>query len=465
MILAWCKRLLRPTLVRRLLLAQMLLLTVIWSMLLAYVSLATNANTNLLLNSRETYNAILNVVENLADAPAQRRYHTIYLLDLSLRDEFDADKTPELAPILQVRQDNVLFYESAGAPVGIVPAMDDKIQIFHVNGVRWKSRTEHSKNSNISVTISVPSDNLQFFITLNSHGYYILPLLISLPFLLIPAWLSLRFGLLPWSKVVREIAMRGPKDLSPLSFKPKHLELRTMVDSIDGLLQRVNEGAMRERYFIADAAHELRTPLAAMRVNAEALQNKTQDPRDSELLDGIMNSSNRATRLVRQLLQLMRSDLSDTLPYEKLMLDALLQDRLAALSPLATVQFVELELTSDSEVFIMGKREDMESLIDNLIENAIKYSPLNDTVTVQLQRGIDEVSLSVSDNGPGIDAAFRERIFDRFFRAPNQMENGSGLGLSIAKSVVTRHGGQIRAQMNANDRGTLMIVTLPLAVC
>ncbi|PUA17744.1 HAMP domain-containing sensor histidine kinase [Glaciimonas sp. PCH181] len=465
MILAWWKRLLRPTLVRRLLMAQMLLLTVIWSLLLGYVSLATNANTNNLLNSQATYNAVLNVIDNLVDAPAQRRYHAIYLLDLALREEYDVEKTPELAPALVVRQGKDLIYQSEGAPVGVMPTMSDAIQIFHVNGVRWKARTDRSKNSDISVTISVPSDKLQFFITLNSHGYYILPLLISLPFLLIPAWLSLRFGLRPWSKVVREIAMRGPEDLRPLSFKPKHLELRAMVDSIDDLLQRVNEGAIRERYFIADAAHELRTPLAAMRINAEALQSKTQDPRDSELLDGIMNSSNRATRLVRQLLQLMRSDTNDTALPQKLMLDALLQDRLAALSPLASLQFVELELTSDSEVFIMGKREDLESLIDNLIENAIKYSPPHDTVTVQLHSSINEVLLSVSDNGPGIGPALRERVFDRFFRAPDQTQNGSGLGLSIAKAVVTRHGGKIRAQMNDNNRGALVIVTLPLAVC
>ena len=133
----------------------------------------------------------------------------------------------------------------------------------------------------------------QLFITINSRGYYLLPLLISLPFLLVPAWLSIRLAMRPWRKLAQEVAARGPQDLRPLAFKPPHGELAALVDNINALLQRVDASAARERSFIADATHELRTPLAAMRVNVEALQSQVHDAREQELLDGILNSGNR----------------------------------------------------------------------------------------------------------------------------------------------------------------------------
>lgn len=239
-----------------------------------------------------------------------------------------------------------------------------------------------------------------------------------------------------------------------------------MVDSINALLHSVDESAARERAFIADAAHELRTPLAAMRVNVEALQSQTADDNQRALLSGIVSSSNRATRLVAQLLLLMRSDTSAQPGAEKVVLDQLLQDRLAILSPLANTRQVELELHADADVIIHGRPENLVSLIDNLVENAIKYSPAQGSVTVQLRRqqtkaGIAE--LRIIDQGPGIPLALRERVFDRFFRITDQTQNGSGLGLAIARSVVLQHGGQITLEDGIDGHGLQVVVTLPLA--
>ncbi len=449
----------RPTLVRRLMIAQMLMLSVLWSLAVAYVLLeGTGENSNV---GRGVLRAIISVADNLADQPA-RQQHSLGLLDAALREEFDDGDVPELAPRILVWRDGQLIYKSADAPSGIRSAGPEQMEVVYVKGQAWRSRslTEGATR----VTVLEAGGAWQFFITINSRGYYLLPLLISLPFLLLPAWLSIRLAMRPWRKVAQEVAARGPQDLRPLAFKPPHGELAALVDNINALLQRVDTSAARERSFIADATHELRTPLAAMRVNVEALQGQTHDPRQQELLDGILNSGNRAARLVGQLLQLTRNEVQaeggERLPQ---VLDLLLQDRLAALSGLAQAGDIELELQASVSLRVPGQRESLVSLIDNLVENAIKYSPRGSSVTVSLHAERKQAVLHVADQGPGIAPELYERVFDRFFRAPQQGQPGSGLGLSIVASVVRQHGGSIQLHRGNGGVGLLVEVRLPLA--
>jgi len=225
----------------------------------------------------------------------------------------------------------------------------------------------------------------------------------------------------------------------------------------------VRDSTSRERSLIADAAHELRTPLAAMRVNVEALKEQSTDERQRELMGNLLRSNDRAARLVGQLLQLMRSDaVSDSALPIMLSLDGLVQDRLAMIESLASARGIELELECEDRVPVLGERESLVSMIDNLINNAIKYSPPGGTVAVHVSRDGTHAVLTVADQGPGVPAALRERVFDRFFRNPDQSQSGSGLGLAIVKSVVDRHGGEVRLGATASG-GLLATVRLPLA--
>jgi len=235
------------------------------------------------------------------------------------------------------------------------------------------------------------------------------------------------------------------------------------VQSINSLLLRVRDSTTRERSLIADAAHELRTPLAAMRVNVEAMKEQSTDEGQRELMANLLRSNDRAARLVGQLLQLMRSDAvaTNALPV-MLSLDGLVQDRLAMIEGVARSRGVELELVCDDAVPVLGERESLVSMIDNLIDNAIKYSPCGATVTVHVAREGAQALLTVADTGPGIPPALRERVFDRFFRNPDQTQSGSGLGLAIVKSVVDRHGGNVVLD-EALGGGLRARVRLPLA--
>jgi signal transduction histidine kinase len=228
-----------------------------------------------------------------------------------------------------------------------------------------------------------------------------------------------------------------------------------MVDAINDFLARLRESTERERVFIADAAHELRTPLAAMRINVEALQGYISSERQQALLAGIIRSNSRAARLVNQLLLLMHSEARTDTVMAPVPLTSLIQDRMAALSPLAAERRIELEFYADDEFCIDGVRERLMSLIDNVIENAIKYSPEGGRVEVAVRTCDAFTQLRISDAGPGIPVGLRERVFDRFFRDPNQMQSGSGLGLSIVRAVAQQHNS--RVSLGTSEEGGLVV--------
>jgi len=458
------KRWFRPSLGGRLLLTQLMMLVMLWTMLVT-ASFYAAYNDDYLLATDPVLDLILSVSDNLADAPVRQK-QSLAAIDRKLRLEYgDGADESRFAPIFFVRQNGELIYQSSPQ---LPPGRDRQLEVIekvNVDGATWRMRTRRSEQTGTEVSFAIPTLT-GVLITFNSRGYYLLPLLISLPFLAFPAWWSIRLALRPWRRLSDEISMRGPEDLSPLGFKASHSELKPFVTSINTLLARVQKSALRERSLIADAAHELRTPLAAMRVNVEALRQQTADPRQRQLMDSLLRSNQRATRMVQQLLQLMRSEAAaDGGGTQVMRIDSMVQDRLAELDTLAATRSVELELeieASATPMLIHAEPEGMASLVDNLVDNAIKYSPPGGIVTVQVQVVQAQVVLSVSDAGPGIAPEMRERVFNRFFRAPDQVQSGSGLGLSIVQNVVTRHGGTI--SLHASARGGLLCrVTLNLA--
>lgn len=442
-----------PTLARRIVIAQMLLLTLLWCFFLTYI-LWENLRSPPMLTGSNTYETILTLVDRMDDRP-QDLTAVLEKFSTALREGYGGGEDPNLSISLIVRKNKKIIYSSDGAPREVTNTRYGKIQNVLSGGRTWTSRTLKSGRSDAEVTLVTPAAGWNFFIYLNSRGYYILPLLVCIPFLLFPAWLSIRIAMRPWNKVVNEIALRTSEDLSPLKEVPKHMELRQMVDATNLFLASVRESSARERVFIADAAHELRTPLAAMRINVEALQSYVSSDNQQELLAGIIRSNSRAARLVNQLLLMMQSEVRIDTVMEPVPLTTLIQERMAALAPLAAERRIELEFYSEDETWITGVRERLMSLIDNLIENAVKYSPEGGRVEVDVRSLNQSTQLRVSDAGPGIPFELRERVFDRFFRDPNQIQNGSGLGLAIVKAVAQQHNSSI--WLSTSIEGGLMV--------
>jgi two-component system sensor histidine kinase QseC len=451
----------QPSLMRRLLMAQMAVVALLWTMVIALLLYDSYEDPELLKYDK-IFNTVLAIAQNMSGQPAAQQ-QTLAAFDAALLETVgDGDAASDSAPVMQVWQGDRLIYRSTAAVPVILNTTLNRIETVRAGDREWRARTLASTTSDTRVMLAEPSV-WRLTVTVMYRGFYLLPLVISLPFLIFPAWLSVRVALRPWRQVSKETSERGPADLTPLSYSPPHKELQPLVQSINSLLQRVRDSTSRERSLIADAAHELRTPLAAMRVNVEALKEQTTDEGQRELMGNLLRSNDRAARLVGQLLQLMRSDAvsGHGLPV-MLALDTLVQDRLAMIEGLASARSIELELVCDDHVPVLGERESLMSMIDNLINNAIKYSPEGATVVVRVSREGAHAVLRVTDRGPGIPGALRERVFDRFFRSPDQSQSGSGLGLAIVKSVVDRHGGEV-ALDEAPGGGLVATVRLPLA--
>lgn len=454
------QRLLSHSMVARLLVAQMFVLCLLWLLALAYVVHdATRDKVTLELESIS--DAIIVVAENEQAQPAKMQ-ESIRKVEVALREMAGVDIKAFPGPSFIVENSEGILYRSVEVPEGARAGPLGELPLFQSGGTSWRTRTVQSPRSDVRITSIMPADGVNIFLRLASRGTLLLPLLISFPFLILPAWLSIRLAQGPWTKAMADLATRGPQDLRPLPVEGRPRELVAMFNRINALLARVSDSAERERAFIADAAHELRTPLAAMRVNVEALQRQAGDPRQQELLDGIVSGNARATRLVSQLLRLMRSDATNSDQDEEICFDALVQERMAALAGIADAKGVELEMSGEAGLYLAGRREGLVSLVDNLLDNAIKYSPEQGKVLADVRCADGSIVLRISDQGPGIAPELRERVFDRFFRDPRQaqLHSGSGLGLAIALAVARQHGGSIALDA-AGSMGLCVTVRLP----
>ncbi|WP_371867373.1 sensor histidine kinase [Pseudoduganella guangdongensis] len=456
----WRARIAGSSLMARLLLAQMSVLCVLW--LLCMVFIVYDASKDkVTLQQQELYDAAFAVAEGLQGDPA-RLAHTMNAMEAALRGIGGADGVAFPGPGMVLADANGTLYRSRLLPTAFPLIAPGEVVQLESGGRQWRARTVQSPRSGLRVTIVMPADGVNIFLTMASRGTLVLPLLISLPFLILPAWFSIRVAQGPWRDAMAELATRGPQDLRPLPVEGRPRELAAMFTRINALLARVSDSAQRERAFIADAAHELRTPLAAMRINVEALQRQASEPRQQQLLDGIVSGNVRATRLVSQLLRLMRSDATVGEQLEPICFDALVQERMAALAGIADARGIELELSGDNGVLLAGRRESLVSLVDNLLDNAIKYSPQGGKVLADVRAEGAQCVLRIADQGPGIAPGLRERVFDRFFRDPRQAQGGSGLGLAIVRAVVEQHGGGIGLDA-AGSMGLCVTVSLPSA--
>ncbi|WP_172147761.1 MULTISPECIES: sensor histidine kinase [Pseudomonas] len=272
----------------------------------------------------------------------------------------------------------------------------------------------------------------------------LLPDLVGLPLLALLVWLAVGWGLRPLRRMAELIKARAPDNLAPLLLSPLPAELEPMGAALNRLLMQVNQLLNQEKRFIADAAHELRTPLAVLRIHAQnALQ--APDPADrNEALRQLGGGVERATRVVAQLLTLARLDPSVVqLAMVKLDLLGFVRNELAELIPLALDRQQELNLDADEsgDYQLLADGPSLGTLLQNLIGNAVQYTPIGGRIQVQLQAQADALLLRVQDSGPGVEPALREKLFERFYRQGDGQ--GAGLGLSIVLRVVELHRGSI----------------------
>lgn len=290
--------------------------------------------------------------------------------------------------------------------------------------------------------------------------------------ILILLWL-LQWGILHYSvkrqfKIIhqlsKDIAEKNADDLAPIQQKaPQLKELQPMVWQLNQLLQRLQQSLLAEQRFTADASHELRSPLSAIQMRLQVLKRKYPDL--SQDLVSMQNDVNRGTQVLENLLLLARLDPTNTsqLPKTQVNLQLLVKEVLGALQPFSLEKKTDINSQVESQLFILANEKLLFSCLRNLIDNAIRYTPINGQVMIQVYQHEDKIMIRIDDNGQGVTPEVLTHLGERFYRVLGTKTQGSGLGISICKKIIDLHQGDISFSQSSYG-GLSVLLQLPLTI-
>jgi two-component system, OmpR family, sensor histidine kinase QseC len=281
-------------------------------------------------------------------------------------------------------------------------------------------------------------------------------LLAGLPLLAFPIWLAVRTGIAPLLRLSQALRARPPGDLAPLAIDAPHRELVPLVDALDATLERLSELLQRERAFLADAAHELRTPLAVIATQYDTLRRAPAGPDRDAAMDRLGLGVARSARLVNQLLSLARLEAHADAGPTAVDLADIVRDCLAMHASDAAQRGIELAYHGRDSLVVRCQAQAVDTIVQNLVSNAMRHGRRGGRVDVGLEQdGARDLVLDVADDGPGIDAAQRERAFDRFWqgRKPGSSASGAGLGLAIVRAAARQLDAHVALSDGLEGRG------------
>ena len=350
---------------------------------------------------------------------------------------------------------------SANSPEDAMVARDGFSELADADGRIWRSFSFLDQRSGYRVQVSEAHD-VRNRLVRDIALHVASPLVLGLPVLVFLLWFSVTRGLDPLGRLTQQIEERKPDNLLPLELPGVPKELRPVVESLNRLLGRVAGALDSERRLTANAAHELRTPLAAIQAHLHSVR-CTNIPRECEgEMAQLHRSVERGIRLVGQLLALARLDPEQKLPNpEQVEVAGVAETVGAELAPLALHKQQTLQLHVEGALpNVPGNTDLLSALFANLIDNAIRYTPRGGHIVVDLRGEGSGVRVAVSDDGPGIPREQRLAVFERFYRLAGQDQPGSGLGLAIVRRVVDLHDASIEIGDGPGGRGVTVTVVL-----
>lgn len=289
----------------------------------------------------------------------------------------------------------------------------------------------------------------------------LLKMLIAFPLFLLPTWFAVHSGLRPLGALSKTLRQRPADDLTPFVSDMRYAELRPVVQSLNELMARLRHKIEQEQAFVHDAAHELQTPLAVIANQTHLLAAASTAAERAAAHHHAEQAIERAGHLVRQMVVLARLD-SDRLDELKTLdVAAEVRELLAPLVAGTLARSIELTLASPDSVPLVGDKNALHSIVTNLVNNALRYIGEGGHIQIEIESGNGHVTLRVRDDGPGIGAADRERVFDRYYRVAGAGVSGSGLGLAIVKQAVARMRGKIFIEDGLRGKGCAFVVELP----
>ena len=353
-------------------------------------------------------------------------------------------------------RDGVLVYWSrpgSELPVTATPGY----ATVHVNHRDWRVYTLVQGSHALQVAQAIDEREA---IATRTALRTLLPFVVLIPLIGAMIWFAVGRGLSPLDSMSRALGKRRPDAMAPLAERNLPDELKPLAASVNALLARLDAALGAQRRFTADAAHELRTPLAALKLQLDVARRVGDDPARVAAYDDLEGGVARASHLVDQLLTLARVE-PEALAARAAPCDlvALAKDAIVARGALAAQKHVDLGLARESPATVRGDAASLAILLSNLLDNALRYTPAGGRVDVAVERADDGGAvLSVADTGPGIPPDERDRVFDRFYRGEAAGASGSGLGLSIVKRVADAHGATIA--LGTPDHGSGLVVTV-----
>ncbi|PUA95700.1 two-component system sensor histidine kinase QseC [Acidovorax sp. 107] len=447
-----------PTLVRRSVVSVLLAFVLVWAVLLGYI-FATYKQTITNEPGLQKYgDAVLVSLQEVTD-PA------LAAAALASTDIWTNIRRRQLATLpgtslYELRDaQGQRAYASPGWEPLPARAPDGSITETLVNG--QVHRIYAGRNARWALTIADPKRSDAAFLSRNAQS--LLPyLLLAAPFVLLPVWLSVRNGLRPLQQLAYRIAQRNTDDLQPVGFNARHRELKPLEQSLDHLFAQLRQKVERERAFVQDAAHEIRTPLAVITAQAHVMARSQIAQERTQAQAHLEQAIARTSHLAQQLLDLAALDDAQRPAPRNLDVAHWLRAALAQAAPQAMARQIELSLDAPDTLDARLDLPALESIAHNLIDNAVRYTPNGGNVAVALRREDSVLHLSVQDDGPGIPATEHQRVFERFYRGLGHVATGSGLGLAIVRQAVLRMGGQVQVGAGLNGRGVGFFVRIPL---
>ena len=325
------------------------------------------------------------------------------------------------------------------------------------DGKSWRIFAAPGRHRDVQIYVAERVDSRDEILRAVLRGF-LPPLTIALPLLLLGLWWNVRSGLQPLQRLRQVLLKRDTQTLTPVSLSDTPQEVQPMLDALNDLLQRLAQRMETERRFTADAAHELRTPIAAIRAQAQvALTSATNDQAHQHALQDTLIGCDRASRVVEQLLTLARVEGPQDVAFEPFRLDQLARQVMADLTPDALRRGQTLELLAPEPLEVNGQSTLWQIMLRNLIDNALRYSPDGAVVRIDAQR-LDRghVQVTVQDSGAGLSDTDMARLGERFFRVLGNSATGSGLGWSIVRHIASLQHVDVHVGQSA-DLGGLQV--------
>lgn len=379
-----------------------------------------------------------------------------------IEDEDDVVDAPSLhryAPkvAFQVWHEGSLAMRSANAPAQPLSRNARGFETLVIDGTAWRVFAARGAERDIQVYVGEQMDSRSgiLFAVMRSLLW---PMLIGLPLLALAAWWAVRRGLAPLRSLSRVLEQRDPQALQPVMLADTPHEMAPLLTALNSLFDRIAALLESERRFTADAAHELRTPIAAIRAQAQVALGSRQDGERRHALLSTLEGCDRATHLVEQLLTLSRLEAVAPGAAALVDLSEVAQRVVAEVAHAALDKQQTIALDAPAPCPVRGDAILLGVLVRNLVDNAIRYSPESATVHIGVTGTGDEVLLSVDDSGPGLSAQQRDQLGERFFRVLGTGQSGSGLGWSIVRRIAAVHGAVVSVDESQRLGGLSVVI-------